>query len=461
MENQYLSSIKIIMVISLLMIACDNNSVTNAPNSSLEISVANSLPYQFSQRFGSNHVAETEVTINQIAIRSVIDQKFIVLTKEPQSFNLFELTNGNVEEITKIDIAPGLFDQLRIQISKAVLTFDNGQSFELTIPENAKKGFVMDISPNFEIESGNTGKLSVNFNVAESFVTDGESGTFVLNPKANVVDKKTSGLLTGQILNGNVTGDQEQPLDGVRIWLTENGRIVTGTNTNEVNTFTLNGLKNGAYTLQASKPGFDTAKIENLSIVPGKEINREIILTKSENAVNNQNQNMNIRINEVGTTVDFEGSSKWVEFYNFGDTEIDLSQYWLCFEPNYSRIGSLAVLAGNENRIIQPGEFLVVEWTTLGTTEGEVGLYREGANSSTDFNFFGDSGNIIDYMQYGADGNGRDDVADQAGIWIEGEFIPTVAMDESYSFFEEEAATSRVQNWWPGIPTPGEANREE
>ncbi len=153
----------------------------------------------------------------------------------------------------------------------------------------------------------------------------------------------------------------------------------------------------------------------------------------------------------MGTTVDFQGTTKWIEFHNTGDSDVDLSQYWVCIEPNYIQVGSLNILSGDVT--IPAGGFLVVEWSALGTTQGELGLFREGP--------FGNSDNILDYMQYGADGNGRDDVADEAGIWVENEFIPTVATDETYSFFEEDASTSPVENWWPGIPTPGEANREE
>jgi len=165
----------------------------------------------------------------------------------------------------------------------------------------------------------------------------------------------------------------------------------------------------------------------------------------------------NIRINEVGTTVEFEGTTTWVELHNFGDSEVDVNEMWLCTFPNYSQIGFLDVLAGNSS--IPPGGYLVVEWNVFGTTEGELGLYQEGAGGSDDFDFFANPDNMIDYMQYGSDVGGRDDEAEAAGIWTDGTFVETVEMSQSYSFFELNA-DDPVDNWKPGEPTPGAENEE-
>ena len=458
MTYSNLSKTLIVLFISLTMSACDESGINNnsSPNSNLNVTVQNSLPFQFSQQFGSNHVLETKITVNQVEIRSADSKKFTVLSDELQSFNLFELHNGNLEQLADANIAPDLYDQMRIKISKAVLTFDNEQSFDLTIPEDVKDGFTIDLASNYKLEEGNTGKLSVNFNVAESFKTDGETGTFVLNPTAGVIDKNNTGELTGQILNANVSDDQEQSVNGVRIWLSENGNVLTGTDTDDVHTFMLNGLQTGTYTLQATKPGFKTATIEDISIKSGDTVNRQITLSKSQNEDNNQLQNSDIRINEVGTTVEFQGASKWIEFKNTGNSTVDLSNMPVCIFGIYPDTGSLTVLAGNSDHTIDPGGFLVVAWDELGETEGEVGLYESDTGS------FGNSDKILEYMQYGAAGSqARDGVADQAGIWTNDEFIPTVANDESYSYFEEPSASSAVEQWWPGIPTPGAENTEE
>jgi len=163
-----------------------------------------------------------------------------------------------------------------------------------------------------------------------------------------------------------------------------------------------------------------------------------------------------VRINEVGTTVDVNGETKWIEFKNVSNSEVDLSNYPVCIEPSYPTIGSFTVLAGNDDHTIPPDGFLVVAWDQLGTSEGELGLYQEGTSG---FSGFGNAENIIDYMQYGADGSGRDDVADQAGIWIEDDFAPAVEMEQTFSFFED-SNDDPVDNWKAGSPTPGEPNEE-
>lgn len=158
-------------------------------------------------------------------------------------------------------------------------------------------------------------------------------------------------------------------------------------------------------------------------------------------------------INEIGTTVDFNSSSKWIELKNTGSSMVDVSGLFFCIEPSYPSVGTRTILDGNSDYTIPPGGFLVVSWTSLGTNEGELGLYRENTPN------FGDPSNILDYIQYGADGNGRDDVAASAGIWTENEFVTTVENGQSYSFFPDEPG-DQVDKWLPGSPTPGEENQK-
>jgi len=173
-----------------------------------------------------------------------------------------------------------------------------------------------------------------------------------------------------------------------------------------------------------------------------------IIILLSTSAINAQ-----VIINEIGTTVDFNSSSKWVELKNTGSSMVDVSGLIFCIEPSYPTVGTRSILAGNSDYTIPPGGFLVVSWNSLGTNEGELGLYRENTPN------FGDPANILDYIQYGADGNGRDDVAASAGIWSENEFVTTVESGQSYSFFPDEPG-DQVDKWLPGSPTPGEENQK-
>ncbi|TAI46856.1 hypothetical protein [Flagellimonas allohymeniacidonis] len=107
-----------------------------------------------------------------------------------------------------------------------------------------------------------------------------------------------------------------------------------------------------------------------------------------------------------------------VEIFNNGDIDVDLSDYFLCLGPGtYRRIGDLET-EGNTN--LPPNEFLVVNYN-MPQAEGGLGLYR----NSSDFT---NPNTIEDFVQWGAAGSARENVAAAANIWTEGEFVPVLGI---------------------------------
>ena len=108
-----------------------------------------------------------------------------------------------------------------------------------------------------------------------------------------------------------------------------------------------------------------------------------------------------------------------VEILNVGTTNADLSDYWLCLGPGtYVQIGTLTPQSGSITDL-GPNEYLVLPYTMPDDSAG-LGLY---ANNDG----FGDSANIVDFVQWGASGSARENVAVQAGVWTAGEFVPTLS----------------------------------
>ena len=158
-----------------------------------------------------------------------------------------------------------------------------------------------------------------------------------------------------------------------------------------------------------------------------------------------------VRINEVGYNgVDYEGAAKWVELYNAGETDVDVSSLILCNIPMYPVINTLAVLGGGSTTI-PAGGYLVVAWSDLGDADAEVGLYKENS-----FGAFGNADNILDYMQYGAGGHGRETVAETAGFWTAGEFV--AAAEAGMSLQLVDVDSTGAANWIAAEPTPNAAN---
>jgi hypothetical protein len=99
---------------------------------------------------------------------------------------------------------------------------------------------------------------------------------------------------------------------------------------------------------------------------------------------------------------------------NFGGTSADISSWWTCHRFNYSQLssstvvtGSLNIPAGNQVELIISG--------SMNATSSDLGLY----NASS----FGSTTAMEDFLQWGAGGIGRENVAVAKGIWAAGTFI--------------------------------------
>ena len=124
-----------------------------------------------------------------------------------------------------------------------------------------------------------------------------------------------------------------------------------------------------------------------------------------------------------------------VEILNAGDAAGDLSGYFLCLGPGtYRQIGALAVEGNLE---LEPGDFLTVAYEMPNATGG-LGLY---INSSG----FGDASTIADFVQWGAGGSSRENVAVEAGIWTAGDFVEVVGSADNSIIFDGEG--DGVENW--------------
>ncbi|WP_075340617.1 hypothetical protein [Tenacibaculum agarivorans] len=146
-------------------------------------------------------------------------------------------------------------------------------------------------------------------------------------------------------------------------------------------------------------------------------------------------------INEVNYS-----QSKQIELWNNGDIAVDVADYWLCLGPGmYLQLKNATVVSGNTS--LEPGDFLVVNWNDLSNSAG-LGLYATNAFTSSDA--------IRDFVQWGAAGSARENVAVAAGIWTAGDFMPEVASASSSILYDGEGDTSG--DWKEGSETFGSGN---
>ena len=103
-----------------------------------------------------------------------------------------------------------------------------------------------------------------------------------------------------------------------------------------------------------------------------------------------------------------------VTLKNFGNASKNISEYFFCLRKIYPALSSLEA---SGNLILAPNEELELT-VSINDTSSDVGLYINNSG-------FASSANILDFMQFGedVDGAGRENVAVEAGIWTEDEFV--------------------------------------
>ena len=114
-------------------------------------------------------------------------------------------------------------------------------------------------------------------------------------------------------------------------------------------------------------------------------------------------------------------STNSIKIKNLGSTDEDISSYWICSRIRYDQISDLTIVNGDYN--LSPNE--EVEFTsdiTLNEVSADLGLYSISS--------FGSSTAMIDFLQWGAGGIGRESVAVSKGIWAAGDFIDTTTTYE-------------------------------
>ncbi|WP_442264788.1 spondin domain-containing protein [Tenacibaculum sp. ZS6-P6] len=150
-------------------------------------------------------------------------------------------------------------------------------------------------------------------------------------------------------------------------------------------------------------------------------------------------------INEVNY-----GKDKLIELWNNGDVAVDVSDYWLCLGPGqYLQVKNATVISGSAQ--LNPSEFLVVSWDQLSESAG-LGFYASNAFTNPDA--------ILDFVQWGASGSARENVAVAAGIWTAGDFVPQVRL-ESYSLAYDGEGDA-ISDWKEAVnPTFGRGNAAE
>lgn len=109
------------------------------------------------------------------------ESTLLVLSDEPQVFNLLELQHDVSAPLADVDIPAGRYNQLRLVIDEeADVQMKNGP--RVRIPSGDKTGLRV-VFPSFSISADrDVAQVTVDFDVNDSFVNAGSSGTYIFKP---------------------------------------------------------------------------------------------------------------------------------------------------------------------------------------------------------------------------------------------------------------------------------------
>lgn len=123
-----------------------------------------------------------------------------------------------------------------------------------------------------------------------------------------------------------------------------------------------------------------------------------------------------------------------VTLHNYGSSMVDINTYWFCSLFSYAQLNSLSI---SGSLMLGPGSDVVISGFSLNQSGADLGLYLNN-------NDFGQANNMIDFLQWGSSGNGRESVAVTKMIWELGAFIP----GEPNTYFFNGGANDHGVEFW-------------
>lgn len=215
------------------------------------------------------------VSVSEIQVHRAGDEEgsWRTVLTPGATYNLLDLINGRTADLGVTTLTTGTYTQMRLILAQEpdetsnilgdphpyanyVVTPGN-ESIELKVPSGYQSGIKL-VHP-FEIESGRTVGLVLDFDAVRSVVQAGGSGQWLLKPTIKVI-----GVVSNATLAGTVTDEAENPVPGALVsaqtYDAQNDEIVVSTTTL---TDSEGGywmcLEPGTYTIVVTKEGFSAS----------------------------------------------------------------------------------------------------------------------------------------------------------------------------------------------------------
>lgn len=113
-------------------------------NTLMDVSTANRIDASIASKMVGSTVSRIDITILETQIIDTNDKKFVIST-QPQSFNLLDVTKNNPVVLAHTALAPGVYKQIRLILDpNTTITLSDGTTHPLKVPSAEQTGIKID-----------------------------------------------------------------------------------------------------------------------------------------------------------------------------------------------------------------------------------------------------------------------------------------------------------------------------
>lgn len=226
MKRYTICLLPVLFVLVALLNGCSSDSSSGQPNTgTLSLSLVDAPTDAYQAVYVT--IDKVQAHLGDVNGGGGGDNNWITVATPMKTYNLLDLVNGTMESLGVTDLKSGTYTQMRLYLgsapddSKNVLNQphpysnyvidkqDSGVN-ELSVPSEYQSG--IKLVQEFDIVSGRTVDLALDFDAESSVVKAGNSGQYLLKPVIKVVDTADKAMLSGL-----VTDDHQKGLEGVRV----------------------------------------------------------------------------------------------------------------------------------------------------------------------------------------------------------------------------------------------------
>jgi hypothetical protein len=198
---------------------------------------------------------------------------FVTIFRGTREFDLVELRNGRTDLLADANVPAGEYDQMRLVVTKGIVTLTDGRTFDLRVPSGSSSGIKLHFL--FTVTDGEETPLLLDVDLSRAFrpVPAGKIDDpstireFQFQPS---VAMRLISILAAAKISGTVTA-AEQPVAGAAVTAFDGTTEVTSTATEADGAYTLVGLPTGAYRIEVSAAGYQDASLPIIEVAAGQE----------------------------------------------------------------------------------------------------------------------------------------------------------------------------------------------